>query len=490
MAVTLSAEQLTQEMKARLHDSQNLCIKQVQVNQTSLTLYFISYLIDDTILHRDILAPLANCSTEMEDISQFEKILPVGEIKQVNNIDQACTLLMHGYVYLHQAGQASGFAIKALKKPQRPPSKAEVEGQIYGSHLAFSDALDNNLALMRQFFPTNQLIVNTMSIGTRSTAEIAILHVKELAFEQNVQTLQQRLGNLQVDGILDSSTLMQMIDDNSFSIFPQFLMTERPGRAHALLLEGKIIVLVSGSPFAIVAPCNVLDFLKSADDYFMRWQMASFIRLLRVSAVLLSILFTPTYVAALTFHYELVPSALLVSLAHSRSKVPFPPLFEALLLEVIIELLREAGARLPTKIGQTIGIVGGIVIGTAAVQAGFTSNILIIIVALSTISSFTTPSFMLGTAIRTIRFPMIILAGILGGIGIMVGIIFLLLHLLRQSSLGSPYFYPFYPLRLNDVKDSIIRMSYQFLTKRTSFSRSKDHFKFPFSRGRMGKDNH
>src|SRR5690606_35482473 len=173
-----------------------------------------------------------------------------------------------------------------------------------------------------------------------------------------------------------------------------------------------------------------------------RWPIASFVRLLRFSAVVLSVFLTPLYVAALTYHYEVIPQTLLVPLSESRALVPFPPIFEALIIELIIELLREAGVRLPTKVGQTIGIVGGIVIGTAAVQAGITSNILIIIVALGALSSFTTPSYMMGNVILIIRFPLILLAGLWGFYGIMLGFCFILIHLLRQSSLGSPYTAP------------------------------------------------
>ena len=174
--------------------------------------------------------------------------------------------------------------------------------------------------------------------------------------------------------------------------------------------------------------------------------------------MVVSIFFTAIYVAALTFHYEIIPQTLLIPLGESRSRVPFPPIIEALLLEVMIELLREAGARLPTKVGQTMGIVGGIVVGTAAVEAGFTSNILIIIIAVSALASFTTPNYMMGNVIRILRFPLIILAGMWGFYGLMVGFCFLLIHLLRQSSLGTPFLAPFYPPRFEDWRDSIIRL--------------------------------
>lgn len=205
----------------------------------------------------------------------------------------------------------------------------------------------------------------------------------------------------------------------------------------------------------------------------MRWQSGSFLRLLRFAAMFFSILITPTYVAALTYQYAIIPTQILISIGQSRATVPFPPIFEALLLEFLLELLREAGVRLPTKVGQTMGIVGGIVIGQAAVQAGLTSNILIIVVSMSALASFTTPSYLFGTTIRLIRFPLIILAGFLGLIGIVFGLSFLLIHALRLTSLGRPYLIPIYPLRLKDFNKVLFRTPFNHTSKRAGAYRPK-----------------
>ncbi len=199
---------------------------------------------------------------------------------------------------------------------------------------------------------------------------------------------------------------------------------------------------------------------------------------MRLIAMFLSITLTPFYVAALTFHYEIIPTALLVSLGHSRSRVPFPPLLEALILEFLIELIREAGARLPTKVGQTMGIVGGIVIGQAVVQAGFTSNILIIIVALSALASFTVPSYLMGSAIRIMRFPLIIMAGMWGFIGIFYSYCFILIHVIKQKSLGRPYLAPLYPMRPRDFDNSVIRIPFLKSNYRASSNMPKNQSVF------------
>jgi len=261
-----------------------------------------------------------------------------------------------------------------------------------------------------------------------------------------------------------------------------------PDRLSLALLKGKVGVLLDRSPAAIYGPTTFFSFFESTEDVYMRWNMGSFLRMLRLVAIFLSVLLTPAYVAVLTYHYEVIPSPLLVSLGQSRSNVPFPPIFEALLLEFIIEMLREAGARLPTKVGQTMGIVGGIVIGQASVEAGFTSNILIIIIAISALGSFTTPSYIMGSAIRIVRFPIIILAGFWGGVGIMIGFCILLIHLLRMSTLGRPYLTPIYPFSYHDLRYSIFRLPLQYLGGRPETNEPTDKRRYPLKKAKTIKD--
>jgi hypothetical protein len=260
--------------------------------------------------------------------------------------------------------------------------------------------------------------------------------------------------------------IAQIISDNNNSPFPQMIDTERPDRVAGVLSEGKITVLVDGSPHALTGPTTLVEFFSAFEDYFLSWPIASIFRLIRLFAVFFSVISTAMYVGVLTYHYEMIPQNLLNPLVASRSGVPFPPILEAIILELTIELLREAGARLPTKIGQTIGIVGGIVIGTAAVQAGLTSNVLLIIVALAALASFTTPVYQMGNVIRLIRFPFLFAAQLFGLIGIAFCFAFFLGHLLKLSSLGRPYLAPVYPLRLKDLKDSLFRVPMYMQNKR------------------------
>lgn len=456
-----------------VHHTSDLVVKPIPPN---LTLIYIDNLVDNATLNNHILLDLMK--QPIESPQNITSILTVPQVKFAQKTGDAVQTMMEGAVLIHVEGHTQVVLATIPTTESRQISAAENESQVIGALAAFTESLSTNVSLVRRYIKNPNLCNESLQVGNQSNSSIALLYIKGVASDEMVNTLRQRISDLKIDSVLDSSILAQLIDDNSFSVFPQTLLTERPDKLSSELLIGKLAVFVDGSPLALACPYSFLEFFQSQEDQNLRWQIASFARLLRFGAVVLSVFLTPIYVAALTYHYEVIPQTLLVPLSESRALVPFPPLFEALLIELIIELLREAGVRLPAKVGQTIGIVGGIVIGTAAVEAGFTSNILIIIVALAALGSFTTPSYMMGNVIRIIRFPLIILAGVWGFYGIMLGFCFILIHLLRQSSLGSPYTAPFYPPRLIDWRDSLVRFPMPFTYTRPTNTRPEDEVKY------------
>ncbi|WP_231885680.1 spore germination protein [Sporosarcina psychrophila] len=471
--ISTSGDIFIQSIKDATHNSSDLITKSILPN---LTLIYIENLVDVPTLNYHILKDLLKHTNESPE--NIISTLTIAQVKMANEIGEAVIAMMDGTVLIHVEGYSQIVLANIPTNESRALSAPENESQVIGAQVGFTESLSTNISLIRRYIKNPNLCNEGLEVGKQSKTTIAMLYIKGVASDEMVNTLRQRIADLKVDSVLDSSILEQMIDDNSLSIFPQMLLTERPDKLCAELLNGKLGVIVDGSSLAIVCPHSFLEFFQSQEDQNLRWQIATFARLLRFSAVVLSVFLSPLYVAALTFHYEVIPQSLLVPLSESRALVPFPPLFEALLLELIIELLREAGVRLPSKVGQTIGIVGGIVIGTAAVQAGITSNILIIIVALGALASFTTPSYMMGNVIRIIRFPLIVLAGLWGFYGIMLGLCFILIHLLRQTSLGSPYTAPFYPPRLLDWRDSLVRLPLPFTFKRPSNTRPEDEDKY------------
>ncbi|MFD0693106.1 spore germination protein [Paenibacillus sp. GCM10027628] len=485
MHIPGSAELLEETIKSTLQQSSDLVIKTVK---DQANLIYISNLIDSELVHQQLLTTLQQLHLEALSMEELAQAIPVGETSLTCLIEQAVAMILRGWTLVYKVGHSDAVMVNTSKRPQRAPSITEIETNVTGPQLGFTESLQTNLGIVRSYISHENLCTESFQIGEITRTQVQLLYIKEVAEEQTAQTMRQRISELKIDGVVGSSLLSQLIEDNSMTIFPQLMLTERPDRVSFSLLEGKVVVLVDGGNFAIVGPSTFLDFFKSPEDHYLHWNIAMFVRGLRFLAILISILLTPAYVAALTFHYEVIPPSLLVPLAQSRSRVPFPPLFESLFLEVTIELLREAGARLPTKVGQTMGIVGGIVIGQAAVQAGFTSNILILIVALAALSSFTTPIYLMGVSIRFVRFPMIIAAGIWGGVGIMFSLCFLLIHLLRQTSLGHPYMHPIFPPRWRDMMDTVVRLPFPWLSGRSNFTRNEDKPRFNRSQAKHKKD--
>ncbi len=431
-------------------------------------LHYFKSIINPDILQEHIL-PLLRDSASDETLLNLQKDLPIDSTQIVSDMRTVRDLLLTGHILIQSKGNiGEALMVPAVAIEKRSVSLPEVEYSVVGPKEAFVESLDANLNLIRKRLPIPELVVEEIRVGRLSKSRVAVIYIKEVANQENVNTLRKRVEDIDFDNIIDSSFIGQIISDNSNSPFPQLIDTERPDRVVGVLTEGKIAILVDGSPHALTGPTSLIEFFSAFEDYFLSWHLASAFRLIRLFAVFFSVVSTPLYVAVMTYHYEMIPQDLLNPLIASRSGIPFPPILEAIILELTIELLREAGARLPTKIGQTIGIVGGIVIGTAAVQAGLTSNVLLIIVALAALASFTTPVYQMGNVIRLIRFPFIISAQLWGLLGVTFTFALFLGHLIKLTSLGRPYLAPVYPLRLVDMKDSLFRLPMSFQKTRPS----------------------
>jgi hypothetical protein len=460
------------------------------INQKSgrpFTLVFISSLVEDATINEFILPCLL--TGDFSEAIDVKKLVPSADVQLSSDKKDIESNLLSGYVMLTIGENANELVFIAAKKQlNRSISPPEVEFSVIGPKEAFVESIDQNLYLIRKRLPIKELVVENMQVGKLSKTHVAVLYIDNIVDKTNVETVLQRIKDIEFDEIADSSYIVQLISDNENSPFPQLLDSERPDRISAVLAEGKVAILVDGSPHALVGPTTLTEFYSSFEDYYLNWIIAFFFRLVRFFSVIFSILVTPVYVAVLSYHYELIPKDLLGTMITSRRVVPFPPILEALILELTIELLREAGARLPTKVGQTIGIVGGIVIGTASVEAGLTSNVLLIIVALAALASFTTPIYRMGNTIRLLRFPFLLMAEVWGLVGILVGFSFLLTHLLRLTSLGRPYLEPMYPPRVSDFKDAIVRLSFRKQSKRPQFLRTEDTTRFSKKKGQQKKD--
>lgn len=452
--------------------------------------FWISYfntMINPDILHVDILLNMKDDS--FHSLEELKAKLPLDNIVITKDVDVIANKLYEGCIMIqfHEHDKECLLA-NAENRKSRTVGISEVEFSVLGPKEAFIEDLDTNINLIRQRLPLPQLTFKELLVGKLSKTKVAIIYIEGIANEANVNTMTQRIGDVEFDNVADSSILQQLISDNANSMFPVTISSEKPDRVAGELGNGKVAVLSQGSSQAILAPTTFFEAFVAREDYYMPWILATGFRLIRYFAVLFSVLASSLYVAVLTYHYEMIPKNILATLISSRTNIPFPPVIEALFLELTIELLREAGARLPTKVGQTLGIVGGIVIGQAAVAASMTSNVLLIIVALAALASFTTPIYKMSNTIRLLRFPFIICAAFWGGLGIVFCFSFFLIHLLRLTSLGRPYLHPFYPPRITGLKEMFIRSSFSRTSMRPPFLQTKDSMRYNPKRAKEKHD--
>lgn len=382
----------------------------------------------------------------------------------------------------------------ALTIPQRgyeergveePPTEALVRGPRDG----FVESVRINMALVRRKLRDPNLRLEMMRVGRRTNTDVAICYIRDVTNPKLVDEIRRRIQGIDIDGVLETGYIEQIIEDNHFSPFPQIQNTERADRAVANLLEGRVVVLVDGTPFCLILPSVFNQFYQAPEDYYERFLIATLIRLIRVIALIVSLTFTALYVALISYHPEMLPTKFAVAVAGGRAGVPFPSVAEAFFMELSMEILREAGLRLPRPIGQTISIVGALVIGEAAVRAGIVSPLMVIVVALTSIGSFAVPSYSAAIALRIVKFPIIIAAGTFGLYGLMLAMIGLVVHLSSLKSVGVPYLTPFTALKMSDAKDTLLRMPLWSMNRRPGLLRTRDETRQPHKTHLLGNEN-
>lgn len=392
-----------------------------------------------------------------------EKVLP--EIVQA---------IVQGDSVLVVDGVDDAFVFSTRHVDKRAIAQPETEQVIRGAREGFIEMLGTNLSLLRYRLPTPDFRVKTMRIGRITKSKVAMCYIEGVVNPALVEEVFRRLSLIDIDGILDAGYLEQFIEDNHISPFPQIQNTERPDKAVANLLEGRVILLVDGSPFALILPTVFSQFYQTVEDYSERYLLVSFIRLARLVALIFSLIFPSLYVALISFNPELIPTEFAVAVAGGRAGVPFPSVIEVLVMEVSMEVLREATLRLPQQVGGALSIVGVLVVGQAAVAAGFISPITVVIIALTTIGSFATPAYNAALALRLLRFPLVILSGVFGLYGVMIGLILIANHMLSLRSFGVPYLSPIVPGNFQGMKDTLARLPLWSMPKRPALLHTPD----------------
>lgn len=382
--------------------------------------------------------------------------------------------LLNGSTVVHVEGMNEAFVFCTRNVEKRSITQPETEQVIRGPREGFIENLMTNISLVRYRLQTPDLRVKINKLGKYTRTCIAVCYIDGIVNPALVEEVQRRLSLIEIDGIIDSGYLEQFIEDNHFSPFPQIQITERPDKAVANLLEGRVIIIVDGSPLALIAPTVFSQFYQTSEDYAERFLLVSFIRLARLLALLFSLAFPALYVAVISFNPELIPTEFAVAVAGGRSGVPFPTVVEVLVMEISMEVLREATIRLPQQVGGALSIVGVLVVGQAAVAAGFVSPITVVVIALTTIGSFATPAYNAALALRLLRFPIIIISGMFGLYGVMIGLILINNHLLSLKSFGVPYLSPIVPGNFEGMKDTVFRAPLWWMKRRPTMLHTPD----------------
>lgn len=430
--------------------------------QIEMLALYINGLSDTSHLEDLIFKQFMSFSGDLEKSEGIEQIvqtsfIPVSKKKKVTLLCDVIDSALQGDVVFLFDELAYGVAVCVKESERRGIEEPQSEPVIRGPREGFVESLQTNTGLLRVRLRNANLKMETISIGTLSHTNVVIVYLKGTAEEELLYDVRNRLSGIQIDGVLESGYIEEFITDSPYSPFPQVQNTERPDVVIGSILEGKVAILTDGTPIALVVPMTFWAGLQASEDYYERSIAATPLRWLRILFTAVSLFLPSMYVSLVSYDHPILPTSLLLSIASSQRMSPFPAIIETLLMEITFEALREAGIRLPKGVGSAVTIVGGIVIGQAAVQAGFISAPVVIVVATTGIASYIIPRYNFGLAFRLLRFPLLLLAGFMGFYGLMIGIITILIHLAALRSFGVPYLYPVAPLSKSGLKDVFVR---------------------------------
>ena len=437
-------------LRSRLENCSDILIRPMRLgdkHKVDCLMVYIEVAVSNMMLDDSALGKMINHFWEIspEDIQEFVRhnSLGIADVKKLENLDESIDAMLAGNAVFFIDGYDKAMKISSKGYPSTGVMEAESEKVLRGSREGFSDSVKSNSALVRKRLRDTRLKVEEYKIGVRSHTLTQVLYMDDLVHEGLLEEVKERLEEFQIDGILDSGMLEQLTEDVWYSPFPQYQTTERPDRAVQEILNGKVVILCDNSPEALILPGNFSSFMESSEDWYHRFEMASFLRILRYLAVIMATVLPGLYLAVIRFHTQILPSALILSFAEAREGVPFSSVVELIFLELAFELIREAGVRVPGSLGNAIGIVGGLVIGQAAVEANLVSPIVVMIVALTALGSMTVPNEEFAAAFRLVKYGFLILGGYLGIYGIVLGVYLVIGHLAGLISFGIPYLVPF-----------------------------------------------
>ena len=485
MTGSLSANLRT--VKRYMDEESGITIRNIKLldGQQKAAIIYINGLVDKETVQEHIIRPilaeyrsaksLLSAPVKIDVIR--ESVITVLKTTESRKINECLLEIYRGNTVLMLDENSKALVIDTPAWKTRNQEEPISEPSIRGPRDSFVEALQDSILTIRRRIKDPNLVVDRHRLGRRSKTNIAVIYLRGVANQNIVDGVLRRLSRIDVDAILSVGHIESFIEDNTLSVFPQMQYTERPDRTAAAILEGRIAILVDTTPFAIILPSTFGMFFQAPDDYYDRWIYSTFIRAIRYLSIVISLFLPALYVSLISFHHGLVPTKLLIFAASTREGIPFPALVEALAMEVTIEILREAGVRLPKSIGQAVGIVGGLVIGEAAANAGIVSPVMVIIVALTAVASFSIPQYALGISMRILRFLIMLFSGMFGFFGLMLAYIMITAHMSKLKSFGVEYMSPLAPFSLKGMKDYILRAPIPTMKNRPEVLKPSDYKK-------------
>ncbi|WP_090811305.1 spore germination protein [Paenibacillus sp. 276b] len=452
----------------------------IRGTNTRAAVMYIDGLVDQQLIDEHLITPLMirgvpelqqESFLHPADIHQIKnylsnQLLPVSQIQETESLQELALGVLGGKNALLVDGMQGALLIGTPKGISRNIEEPLSEALLRGPRIGFTEHLSDNTGILRRFGSNQSLFIQKFEVGTRIKKDLAIAYIEDIADPELVAEVQRRIEGLDMDVMLESGYVEQLIEDDELSPFQQIQNTERPDRVISGMLEGRVAILLDGTPFALIVPATFSMLLQSPEDYYERWIPGTFLRMLRFLAAMIALFAPALYISFISFHPGLIPTKLALTIIETRNGVPFPSIIEALIMETAIEILREAGIRLPKPIGPAMGIVGGLIIGDAAVQAGIVSPFLVIVVAVTAISSFSIPTYSAGITLRILRFTGMFSAAALGLFGVIMFFLLICSHLVRLKSFGVPYVSPVVPYSLSEWKDLLIRAPLKMMRRR------------------------
>lgn len=437
-----------------------------------MLLVFLDGMVDRQLMNADIIRPLMqtaqnNPPARMRDLAWIkDSVIAVGETDCINDFNLCMSAVLQGDVLLFADGAADALCISLQRWNKRAIEEPKTDGVVRGPREGFTESFKDNVVLLRRRIHNGNLVFENLLLGRTTKTEVTFCYLRGVANQAVVDEVRKRLHNIHLDAVMDSGSIEEMVEDAPFSIFPTVGHSERPDVVAGKLLEGRVAILCDGSPFVLTVPNLFVEYLQTSEDYYKRWVFSPLIRIVRLIALIMSVTTPAFYVTLTCFHQDVVPFRLLLTIATASEEVPFPPVVECSILILIFELIREGGVRMPKSLGQAISIVGALIIGQAAVQAGIVSSPAVIVIANTAICTFIISS--LDDTMLVMRIVLLIAAGVIGFLGLMLGVFAFFISMCSIHSFGVPYMAPIAPLYGQDAKDdTFVRMPLWYIFRRS-----------------------